>query len=370
MLALKVSYVDLKGQYENQREDLLKSVDSVLASGQYILGPELEKFEKSFAALCGVKHAIGVGDGTAALILTMRALNIGEGDEVITAPNSFFSSASSIVHTGATPIFCDVRKDQNIDPQKIEQLIGPKTKAIMPVHLTGKIADMNPLLEIAKKHDIYVIEDAAQSVGASYYGKKSGSMGIAGCFSLHPLKNLNGAGDGGIITTNDDSLSQKLKLSRNHGMVSRNEIPTWGHNSRLDCIQAAILNVRLNYLEDINKKRRENASLYRKLLPSQVKCPNDAKECFDVYHLFVIQTSLRDELQNFLKSHEIETSIHYPVPIHLFECSRNLGHKEGDFPEVEAQSKRILSLPVHQNLSKEQIKYVCSKINEFYNSKT
>ncbi|MDC0253341.1 DegT/DnrJ/EryC1/StrS family aminotransferase [Bacteriovoracales bacterium] len=363
---MKVPYVDLKAQYLDHKKEILDSINSVMESGQYIMGPELKTFEDNFAKLSDTTHAIGVDNGTSALSLSMRVLGIGEGDEVITAPNSFFSSASSIIHTGAQPVFCDVKEDQNIDPQEIEKHITKKTKAIMPVHLTGKIADMNPILELAREKGIHVIEDAAQSAGALYHGKKSGSMGITGCFSLHPLKNLNGAGDGGIITTQDDSIAKKLRLIRNHGMIDRETIPSWGYNSRLDCLQASILNVKIKFLEEVNIKRRKNASLYRNLLKNIVQCPNDEDNCFDIYHLFVIQTDHRDQLQKFLKKFDIETSIHYPTPIHLFECCKRLGHKEGDFPKVEAQSKRILSLPIHQHLTQEQIEYTANKIIQFF----
>ena len=363
---MKVPYVDLKAQYIEYKQEILSSINLVMESGQYIMGPALNQFEENFSNLCEARHAIGVADGTSALTLSMRVLGIGEGDEVITAPNSFFSSASSIVHAGARPIFCDVNQDQNINPKEIEKHITKRTKAIMPVHLTGKTADMNPILELAGVKRIHVIEDAAQSAGSVYFGKKAGSMGVTGCFSLHPLKNLNGAGDGGIITTQDDDIAEKIKLIRNHGMVDRETIPSWGYNSRLDCLQAAILNVKIKYLDNIIEKRRKNASLYRRLLKNHVLCPEDSQNCFDTYHLFVIQTDQRDKLKDFLKENSIETSIHYPTPIHLLECGRSLGYKEGDFPEVEAQSKRILSLPVHQNLTQEQIEYTAHKIIKFF----
>lgn len=363
---MHVPYVDLGGQYLEHREEILNSIDELLKSGQYILGEELTKFENTFAELCGVKHAIGVADGTAAITLSLRALGVGPGDEVITAPNSFFASASAIIHSGATVKFCDVAADQNMDPLKLEEMITPNTKAILPVHLTGRCADMNPIMEIASKYGLFVVEDSAQAVGASYQGKKAGSIGNTGCFSLHPLKNLNGAGDGGMIATNDDSLAEKLRLMRNHGMVDRDTIPFIGYNSRLDCIQAAILNVKVQHLDEVTKKRRANAELYRSTLGNIVECPIDAEGSFDVYHLFVIQCDRRDELRNFLSENDIQTSVHYPTPIHLFDCFKNLGWKEGDFPEVERQSRRILSLPVHQQLSEKQITFVASKIKEFY----
>lgn len=366
MASIKVPYVDLASQYQEHRTEILDAVDKVMCSGNYILGPEVEAFEKSFASLCGVKHAISVADGTESLMLCMKILGIGPGDEVITAPNSWISSTSSITHVGAKPVFVDVGADQNMDPNKLENAINKKTKAIMPVHLTGKMADMNPIMEIAKKYNLPVIEDAAQSIGAIYYGRKSGSIGDFGSFSLHPLKNLNGMGDGGVVTTNNDHYARELRLIRNHGIQSRESIIKWGYNSRLDSIQAAILNVRLKYLNDVTEKRRKNAERYRRELENIVLCPKDADNCFDVYHLFVIMTEKRNALKNYLESKGIFTAIHYPVPIHLYQAASELGYSRGDFPVCEAQAERILSLPVHQNLSNEQVTYVINEIKKFF----
>lgn len=362
---MAIPYVDLVGQYNEHRDEILKAIDDVMKSGQYILGPEVDKFERQFEKICGVKHAIGVADGTESLMLAMKVLGIGPGDEVITAPNSWISSASSITHVGATPVFVDVRADQNMDPTLLESKITKKTKAIMPVHLTGKMADMNPIMEIAKKHNLFVIEDAAQAVGASYQGKKAGSIGQLGSFSLHPLKNLNGAGDGGMITTNDDQLAAEIRLIRNHGIVSREHILKYGYNSRLDSIQAAILNVRAKYLDQVNERRRQNAEIYRSKLKNIIECPEDAANCYDVYHLFVIQTDRRDELKKYLETKHIGTAVHYPVPIHLYECSNYLGYKKGSFPNCERQSERILSLPIHQGLTTEQVHFIADEIKHF-----
>lgn len=365
---MEIRYVDFSLQYAKEKKQILNSLDRVLSSGQYILGTEVKKFEDDFSALCGTKYAIGVANGTDALILIMKALGIGEGDQVITAPNSWISSASSIALAGAQPVFADVGKDQNIDPSRIEGAITSKTKAIMPVHLTGKCADMDAISEIAEKYGLYVIEDAAQSVNAGYKGKKSGSMGICGSFSLHPLKNLNAAGDAGVITTNDKELAEKLYLLRNHGLKSRNEVLLWGYNSRLDELQASILNFRLSKISEITEKRRRSAGLYRKKLKDIVYCPKDNKGCFDVYHLFVIQTAKRDELKEHLYRNGIQTGIHYPTPIHMQPCSRHLGYKKGDFPNAEEQSRQILSLPIHNGLSDNDIEYVADKIIEFFSS--
>lgn len=347
------------------RQPILDAVDRVLKSGSYILGEEVAKFERRFAELCGVKHAIGAANGTDTLVMALRAYGIGPGDEVITPPNSWVSSASCIGLIGAKPVFVDVGDDMNIDTTKIEAAITSRTKAILPVHLAGKCADMAPILEIAKKHKLVVVEDAAQSVGAVYRGKKAGSMGDVSSFSLHPLKNLNACGDAGILTTNDDALAGKLRLMRNHGLIDREHVKFWGYNSRLDPIQAAILNVRFDSLESVNAKRRRNADLYRTLLGDVVKCPRDAKDSFDVYHLFVIQTDRRDELKNFLAQKGIHTAIHYPIPIHLQEAAKYLGYKKDDFPVTERQADRILSLPIHQGLSDEQIQFVVEQIKDF-----
>lgn len=363
---MKVSYVDIGGQYKSHREELLATVDRVLSSGQYILGDEVEKFERRFAEVCGAKFAVAVANGTDSLILAMKALGIKAGDEVITAPNSWISSASSVALIGAKPVFVDVLPDQMIDPVAVRKAVTARTKAILPVHLTGKIADMNPLMEIADKAGIPVIEDAAQAVGAKYFGKAAGTIGKVGSFSLHPLKNLNACGDAGILTTDDANLASELRLLRHHGLVDRNTVAKWGYNSRLDALQAALLNVRLDHLEEITRKRRANASYYRSQLVNVVTCPNDQEGCFDVYHTFVIQADRRDALKEFLASKGIDTAIHYPVPIHLQPAARELGYAKGSFPVTEKQSERILSLPVHQNLDEAALAYVVKNIQAFY----
>lgn len=363
---MNIPYVDIGAQYKENREEILAALDRFLASGNYILDGEVTRFEQQFAELCGVKHAIGVADGTASLSLCMRLLGIGPGDEVITAPNSFFSSASSIVHVGAKPIFADILKNQMIDPAQIEKKITAKTKAIMPVHLTGKIADMDAINAIAKKHNLFVIEDAAQAVGAVYKNRKAGALGDFGSFSLHPLKNLNAAGDAGIVTTNNDQYAEKLRRLRNHGMIDRDNIPEFGYNCRLDGMQAALLNVKLPKLSGVNERRKKNADIYFRRLEGIVELPYEEKGSSDVFHLFVIQCDRRDELKAELAKAGVATSIHYPVPIHLFECSQKLGYKAGDYPETEKQSRRILSLPVHQNLTAEQVNFVCDQIEKFY----
>ena len=366
-MTYKVSYVDLPKQYALQREEILEAFDQTMAEGKYILGEAVQQFENNFAKLCNTKYAVSVANGTDALILSLKALGIGPGDEVITVSNSWISSASSIALVGATPIFVDVRQDQNVDPYKLGHVVTPDTKAIIPVHLTGKCADMDPIIQFAQNHNLSVIEDAAQAVGAKYKGKMAGSMGHLGCFSLHPLKNLNGAGDGGIIVTNDKQLTQKLKLLRNHGLESRDKVVFWGLNSRLDTIQAAILNYRLNKLESVISRKRENAKIYLENLDkNNLILPNENQDEFNTYHTFVIQTDKRDKLKDYMYNNGVETLVHYPTPIHLQPAAAFLGCRKGDLPVTEDLAKRILTLPIHQYLSEDDIKYVSKSINDFF----
>ena len=363
---LHVPYTEFPAQFAEQRDEMLEALERVCRRGEFILGSEVEEFERDFAACCGVKHAVGVGSGTDALILSLKALGIGSGDEVITPPNSWISSTSSIVLAGAHPAFADVRDDFTIDPAAVEAAVTPRTKAIMPVHLTGRCADMEAIGRIAKRHGLAVIEDAAQAAGARYHGRPAGSLGTLGCFSFHPLKNLSGLGDGGMVTTNDGALAERLRLFRNHGLRTRDEAVLWGFNSRLDALQAAVLRCRLKKLAEVIEARRGHAQRYRALVGSVVECPEERPQEEAIYHLFMIQADRRDALKQFLASHGIDTRIHYPTPIHLQPCSASLGYRSGDFPVAEAQARRILSLPVHQALSEEQIEHVGRCITEFY----
>jgi len=293
-------------------------------------------------------------------------LGVRRGDEVITPPNSFVASTSVIVHLGAKPVFVDVKKDQSLDEDKIEDGITNKTKAIMPVHLTGRVANMTDILEIANRHNIPVIEDAAQSIGSKHSGRPSGSLGEVGCFSLHPLKNLNACGDGGFLTTDNRDIAQQVRISRNHGLSDRNTVEKFGGVSRMDTLQASILVYRISRLPQVIEKRRNNADLYRSWLDlSQVYIPEECEEEFNTYHTFVIQCQKRDELQEYLIERGIETAIHYPVPIHLQPAALSLGARKGDFPVTENQSERILSLPIHQYLSEDTIFEISKCINEF-----
>lgn len=365
----KIPYVNLQKQWLDERDDLLPLIDKLLESAQFIGGVELDTFEKNIAKFCGAKFACGLNSGTDALMLALSLSGIRKDDEVITPPNSFIASTAAIVHIGAKPVFVDVLSDQNIDPTKIEAAITKKTKAIMPVHLTGRMCDMDPIIEIARKFNLKIIEDAAQSVGSKYKDRLSGSIGDVGCFSTHPLKNLNACGDGGFLITNDESLYNYSKSYRNHGMTNRNIVDHFGSVTRMDNLQAAILNYRLGRLEEVIKKRRMNAKLYLDGISNKnVFIPEEKTTEFNTYHTFVIQTKYRDELRNYLSKNNIDTAIHYPFPIHLQPASKNLGYKIGDFPVTEKQSKEILTLPINQYLEKNELEKIINLINDFKSS--
>jgi dTDP-4-amino-4,6-dideoxygalactose transaminase len=362
----RIPYVNLQKQWLEEREELLPIIDQVLESAQFVGGDELDRFEENIAKLCGTKYACGLNSGTDALMLALALSGIGKGDEVITPPNSFIASTAAIVHIGATPVFVDVLPDQNIDPSKIEAAITEKTKAIMPVHLTGRMCDMDPIIDIARKYDLKIIEDAAQSVGSMYKGRLSGSIGDVGCFSTHPLKNLNACGDGGFLTTNDEVIYNKSRSYRNHGMTNRNIVNHFGSVTRMDNLQASILNYRLDKLGEVTQKRRINAKSYIDGINNKdLFIPEEKNSEYNVYHTFVVQSKYRDELKEYLSNNEIDTAIHYPVPIHLQPAAKKLGYKVGDFPVTEKQSKEILTLPVNQYLEKIELERIISVINQF-----
>lgn len=364
---MRVKYLDLPKQFKD--EELWVALREQFETCQFVMGPEVEKFEANFARLCQTFFALGVNSGTDAIFLTLKALAIGPGDEVITVPNSFIATTGAIVATGAKPVFVDVGHDYNIDVELIEPAITRRTKAILPVHLTGNPAEMPKIVEIARENHLYVIEDAAQAVAASINGQPVGSFGDVGCFSLHPLKNLNVCGDGGAITTNSEEIYTKVRLLRNHGLKNRDEIEHFGYNSRLDTIQALVANYVMDDLDRIIQKRQKNASIYiteLKHLEDFVILPPQREGVVQVYHTYVIQAKKREELISYLNEHEVETKIHYPVPIHLQKACRELGYKKGDFPVCEKQAESILSLPIHQFLTEEQIYCVIDLIKEFY----
>ena len=364
---MSIHYVGLVDQWESERNDLIPIIEKLLSKGLYVNAPENKQFEEKIAKLCNAKYAVSLNSGTDALTFALYFSGVRQGDEVITVPNSFIATAAVIVHLGAKPIFVDVDQDQNINIDLIEKVITTKTKAILPVHLSGRIANMNKILKIAKKYDIPVIEDAAQAIGSLYYNKPSGSFGKIGCFSTHPLKNLNACGDGGFITTNDKFIYEQVQLLSSHGLVNRDKSNHFGFVSRMDSVQAAILNYRLLRLDEYISKRRENAQYYFNNLNSNyVKLPYEKKFEFNTYHTFVIQVEERDALQSYLKENDIITAIHYPIPIHLQPAASKLGYKKGDFPMVERQSGRILTLPVHQYLSETDLEKIVKNINDFF----
>ncbi len=363
----QVPFVNFPAQYIEEREEIHNCVERIFTQGNFVGGDEVLQLEDEISKIISTKHTIAVNSGTDALVLSMRALGIGKNDEVITTPNSFIASAAAIVAIGAKPVFVDVKPDQNINPDLVVEAITKNTKAIMPVHLTGRVAEMNCLKSLADNHGLFLIEDAAQSFGSQYEKKMSGSIGDVGCFSAHPLKNFNAAGDAGFITTNNTNLANRLKLIRNHGLKNRETVTEWGTVSRLDSLQAAFLRNRLTRIDSIIKRRRTNAALYQKLLlNTPVFCPPCLKEEFNTFHTFVVQVERRDELKKFLLDRGIETSIHYPTPIHLQPVASYLGYSKGDFPETERQASNILSLPINQYLKKTDIEYVSLAIKEFF----
>ncbi len=366
MKTVTVPFVNLGAQFESLQQEFVDAFVRLGKQGAYILSDDVTQFEAGLAKLCQTKHAIGVGNGTDALILILKALDIGPGDEVITAPNSFIASAGAVAAVGAKVVFVDVGEDYNIDVNLIEAAITQRTKAIIPVHLTGNPADMTAINRIAKKHQLYVVEDAAQAIGAKHHGQAVGGLGDAAAFSLHPLKNLHLMGDAGFISTNNTALFETILRLRNHGLMNRNESALWGLNSRLDAIQAAFGNIKLPHFDRWTKRFQSIAQRYRDALCEVVQCPIVAQGNEAVYHNFVIQVPDRTQLMAYLADNSIETKIHYPIPLHLMEMSRSLGYQKGDFPVTEWQSERIVSLPIYPELSDEQVDVVCDLIKQYY----
>ncbi len=364
---MKIKYVTLSSQYLKEKKALLKVIDKTLATGEHVGGKQIREFEKKIENLLKVRHCVALNSGTDALTLGLHAIGIRRGDEIITTPNSFIASTAVIVHLGAKPVFVDVKEDQCIDPNLIERSITKKTKAIMVVHLTGRVCEMDKILKISKKYNIPIVEDAAQSIGSKFKNKFAGTFGTVGCFSAHPLKNLNAMGDSGYLTTNSNTIANYIRDIRNHGMTNRNKIYHFGHVSRMDNLQASILNYRLKSLPGIIKKRRENAKIYfENLNENYIFFPRENKKEFNTYHTFVVQLPKRDQLKKYLRKKGIETSIHYPIPIHLQPAAKKLNYKKGDFKVTEKQAKEILTLPINQYLNKNDIKKICLEINKFY----
>lgn len=364
-----IPFGELKRQYLDIKDQVDKAVTLVFNSGRFILGKNVEQFENEFAKYSGVKYGIGVGSGTEALHLALLAIDIKPGDEVITVPNTAVPTVCAIVLAQAKPIFVDINPETYcLDVNLLEKKITPKTKAIIPVHLYGHPVDMIPLSDLAVKYNIRVIEDACQAHGAKYNGKKVGSFGDAGCFSFYPSKNLGAYGDAGIVLTNNPEIEEKIRLLRNYGQEKRYYHVSRGINSRLDELQAAVLRVKLKYLDQWNNARRKRANLYIKLLSNNdsIILPREESYAVHVYHLFVIRVLERDRLREWLFKKGIETEIHYPIPIHLQLAYSYLGMKEDSFPIAEKYAKEIVSLPIYPELKESEIQYIAKSINEFY----
>ncbi|MCG8524775.1 MAG: DegT/DnrJ/EryC1/StrS family aminotransferase [Opitutales bacterium] len=358
------------GYLERQFEDIdpyLQDLKKVVVSTDLTLGKELTRFENAFAEEVSLKHVIGVASGTDAIMLALKIQGIGLGDEVITAANTFIATAGAIAMTGATPVFVDCEEGYVIDTDKIEAAITPKTKAIVPVHFTGNVADMDRVTEIAEKHGLIVVEDACQSILASIHNRPVGDWGSATCFSLHPLKNLNVWGDGGLIATNDDHLAEQLRLFRNHGLVDRDTVAFFGHNSRLDTLQAVIGNRLIPKLREITNRRIQIAQKFDDAFEQldYVDVPTRRDGVRHVFHLYIIETDRRDELKEYLLQHNVSVKIHYPVPLHLQPASQNLGYKQGDFPVSEKQAARILTLPAHPYLRDDEVDRIIELMRSF-----
>jgi dTDP-4-amino-4,6-dideoxygalactose transaminase len=364
---MQVPLLDLKAQYATIKDEVLSAVSEVLESQRCIGGPKIDELEKAVAGVCDCKYAVGVSSGTDAILNTLMSLEIGPGDEVITTPFTFFATVGCIARTGARPVFVDIDpKTFNINPELIEGAVTEKTKAIVPVHLFGQMADMDPIMKVAGRHNLYVIEDAAQSITSTYKGRKAGSIGTAGCFSFFPSKNLGGIGDGGMIVTNDEQLYHRLFIMRNHGSEPKYYHKYVGGNFRLDPIQAAALLVKLPHLEGWSQARRNNATYYdKKFEGTGVRIPYISPECLTIYNQYVIRVRKRDELKTHLNEEGIGCEIYYPVPMHLQECFRNLGYAEGAFPESEKASDEVLALPVYPELTDEKKDYVVRCILNF-----
>lgn len=362
-----IPMVDLSRQFTEIKDEIFGMMSLILESSHYILGPRVREFEEKVAEHCGAADAIGVASGTDALHLSVEALGIGEGDEVITTPFTFFATAEAIIYTGARPVFVDIEPETfNIDCSKLEEKISRRTKAILPVHLFGHPADMERIMEIAARHDLHVIEDCAQAFGADVKGKRVGSFGKAGCFSFYPSKNLGAFGDGGMITFPDGDLSDKLRSLRNHGSKGSYMHDSVGFNSRLDEIQAGILLVKLKRIDEYNRKRRRNAALYRSLLCDHVTCPSEKEGFCHVYNQYTITSGKRDEIQKSLKEHSISSVVYYPRPLHLQKALSYLGYREGDFPCAEKASGEVLSLPMYPELEGPAIEEIAGVVNRVF----
>ncbi|MBN2208646.1 MAG: DegT/DnrJ/EryC1/StrS family aminotransferase [Candidatus Coatesbacteria bacterium] len=367
---MQVPLLDLRPQFATIRDEIREAIDRVLETQVFVLGPEVEKLEREIADYCGVKFGVGCASGTDALLLSLMAAGVSSGDEVITTPFTFFSTAGSVSRVGGTPVFVDIDPvTYNIDASLIEARITPRTKALIPVHLFGQCVNMGPVLEIAERHGLRVIEDAAQSIGSKtkLQGKwaSAGSMGHSGCFSFFPTKNLGAYGDGGMVVSNDEDLAEKVRMLRVHGSKPKYHHSIIGANSRLDAIQAAVLRVKLKYLDDWSEARRKNANYYDKAFKgSGIITPSVRGENFSIYNQYVIRTKARDQVMEYLKKHDVGCEIYYPVPLHLQRCYGFLGYEAGEFPQAEAAAAETVALPIYPELTDEQKDYVVKCVLE------
>src|SRR5947209_3712292 len=368
---LPVPFVDLQAQYQTIKTEVDAAIQRVLDTSAFILGREVEEFEHEFAGYVGARECVGVSNGTAAIQLALAACGIGQGQEVIVPANTFFATAEAVSTAGAAPVFVDCDADSyTIDANKIESAINERTRAIIPVHLYGQAADLDPIFEIAGRHNLVVIEDAAQAHGTLYKGRRVGALARAGCFSFYPGKNLGAYGEGGAVVTDDAEVARRVRLLRDHGSERKYHHELVGYNFRLEGIQGAVLSVKLTYHDTANDRRRALAARYRELLApldasGALTLPRESQYARHVYHLFVVQTNARDELQRQLNDAGVQTGIHYPVPVHLQPAYAALGHREGDFSAAEEQSRRVLSLPMFAELTDEQIEHVAGTIKNF-----
>jgi len=370
---VSVPALNLKAQYQSIRDEIEPVVRAVLESQMFVLGPEVTRLEAEVADYCGAASGIGCASGSDALLLPLLAIDVGPGAEVITTPYTFFATAGSIWRTGAKPVFVDIEPDTyNLDPVRIEAAITPRTKAIIPVHLYGQVAEMGPIQEIARRHGLTVLEDAAQAIGSAYHGTRAGTLGDVAAFSFYPSKNLGGFGDGGMVTTNHPQLARRMARLRVHGMEPKYHHHEVGFNSRLDALQAAVLRVKLRHLDAWTTLRRDVADRYRNLfgshgLEEMVGLPIERQGNYHVYNQFVIRVpaTLRDSLRDYLTARKIGSEIYYPIPLHLQVCFASLGHKHGDFPHSEAAARETIALPIYPELTDAEQRYVVGSIRQF-----
>lgn len=365
---MKIKHNYLSEQFKSSKK-IFKLINNTVKFNDFTLGRYVDEFEKQFCKYQKVKYALGVGSGTDAIFLSLKALNIKEGDEVITPTYSFYATAGAIATTGAKPVYVDIKKDLNIDEEKIEKKITNRTKAIVPVHWSGRICNMKKIVQLAKKYKLHIVEDACHAILAHDDKKKfAGNFGTTGCFSMHPLKNLNVWGDGGVITTNNKKIYEKLKLMRNHGLINRNNCKLYGYNSRLDTIQAAVGLEMIKKIKKITNSRIKNANYLNKNLKNirQIELIEEKKNYKSVYHLYQFFCKRRDELNNFLRKNKIDSKIHYPKPLHLHDAAKKFKYRKGQFVNAESLSNKVISIPVHEYIKKKHLDYIINKIKLFY----